>query len=184
MRNLEIAKVSLLPRNMRGTKFEIPQIYIDDQRAKEIDLDALAKEFVLRKRDAVYIDYPFKHEAFIYSITTVKEHYNVYNCWEKKTTKNLVTETTDQQWFEASNYVSRDLLKYNVHVSNWNTIVGFNRVIGLEWNPNSNSYEKQYKIEVEYLPLPMISLDRDEGHYLELGSLINDPLKRFETLKK
>ena len=183
MRNLDIAKVSLLGRNMKGTKFEIPQIYIDDQKAKEIDLDQLAKDFVSGKRDAVYIDYPFKHEAFIYSITTANEHYNVYDCWLRKTTKNLVTQTTDQQWFEASSYICRDLLKNNIHVANSNVIVGFNRVIGIDWKESSNSYEKEYNVEVEFLPLPMISLERDEGHYLELRSLIKDPLKRFETNK-
>ena len=183
MHNLDIAKVALLARNMRGTKFEIPQIYIDDQKAKEIDLDKLAKDFVNRKRDAIYIDYPFKHEAFIYSITTLKEHYNVFDCWMKKTQKGLITETTDQQWFEANSYINRELLKNNIHVANTNVIIGFNRVIGIEWNSISNSYEKEYKPEVEYLPLPMISLDRHKDYYLDLEYLINDPLKRFEPMK-
>jgi len=126
------------------------------------------------------VDYPFKREAFIYSIITLNECYNVYECWQSKNLRRIVTQTTDQQWYEATNFVSRDLLKNNIHCSNNNVMVGFNRVEGISWNPHTNCYDKIYKNEVEYLPLQMICLERHESHYLSLEPRMKDPLIRFE----
>lgn len=184
MHILDIEKMALIGRHLKGTRFEIPQVYIDDTKSKEIDIDTLAKDFVKRKTDAVYIDYPFQREAFIYCILTFTEYYNVYDCWNIKSVKNLVTETTPQQWYEATTAVHRALSKANLHCKKVDVIVGFNRVDKVTWNAATCTFEKSYKPEVEYLPIQLINLQRDESHYLNLEPRIKDPLTRFESMKK
>ena len=115
LHNLNISKVALLPRNMRGTRFEIPQVYIDDEWIKEFDIEKLAKEIVSGKRESVYIDYPFKREAFIYSIITYETFYDVYNSWVAQNTRILTTETNDQQWHEANSKCEKSLRNLNIH---------------------------------------------------------------------
>ncbi|CAI2359350.1 unnamed protein product [Moneuplotes crassus] len=184
LENLHISKVALLPRNMKGTRFEIPQVYIDHEWVKDFNITKLAKEFVSRKREAVYIDYPFKREAFVYSIISHDEYYDVYNSWLAGTDRRLIQETTDQQWYEATSNCDRALNAFNISCPKIDVIVGINRVTGVNWNQYTNTYEKEYKPEVEYFPLQMLSFDREDSHYLNLTKRIQEPLSRFETYRK
>jgi 5'-3' exoribonuclease 1 len=182
--SLDIYKMALQTKNMRGAKFEIPQIFIDDQWTENFDVGKLAKEVVSRERECIYIDYPFKREAFVYCIMTYDSYYNVYDSWTSGSTKHLISETSEQQWSEGSFCSARNLEKMNLHCPKINVIVGFNRVNKITWNGRTNSYEKSYKNDVEYLPLQMISFDRNEDHYLNLEPRVHDPLVRFEPMKK
>jgi len=183
LENLPISKVALIGREMKGTRFEIPQIYIDENHNQELNLQTLSMEFVEKKRDAIYVDYPAQHEAFIYCIVTHEAYYNIFDCWMRGTKKGLVSETTDNQWYEATSLAEKPLRKDNFHCQKFDVIVGFNRVIGVKWNERTNNYEKDYKSEVEYLPLQFVSLERDPDHYLNLEPRLKDPLSRFEANK-
>jgi 5'-3' exonuclease len=184
IRNLEIEKASLQTRALRGTRFEIPQIFVDDSWTKEFDIRKLALQFVNRKTDRIFIDYPFQREAFIYCIITPEEYYHVYGCYEQQSAKHLVSPTSEQQWFEGSMHASKAMTKFNIHCTDLHTIVGFNRVKSVKWNNRSNTFEKDYVSEVEYLPLQMVMMSRDDAHYLNLEPRIADPLSRFEPMKK
>jgi 5'-3' exoribonuclease 1 len=183
MRSLPISKVALLPRMLKGTRFVIPQIYIDFEHNKDIDLEKLAKDFVKKERDAIYVDYPFKHEAFIYNIITQNQCYNVFESWLTGKLNKIETPTTDQQWYEATSFANRALVHSNLQCQKLDVIVGFNRVIGIKWNELSQSYDKDYKVDVEYLPIQLISLERNEDHYLNLDPRIKSPLCRFKPNK-
>ena len=159
-------------------------MYIDDEWVKEFDIEKLAKEIVSGKRESVYIDYPFKREAFIYSIITYETFYDVYNSWVAQNTRRLKMETNDQQWYEANSNCEKSLRNLNIHCPSINVIVGFNRVKGVKWNQSTNTYTKEYKNDVEYLPLQMVTLERNDSHYLNLEPRIHNPLLRFESLKK
>lgn len=181
---LEIYKMALMTKNMRGTKFEIPQIFIDDKWTEHFDIDDLAREIVNKKREFIYVDYPFKREAFVYCIMTYEQYYNVYDSWAAGSARRLISETSEQQWSEGMFNCTRNLEKMNIHCPKINVIVGFNRVNKVTWNGRTNSFEKGYRNDVEYLPLQMISFDRSDEHYLNLEPRIYNPLVRFEPMKK
>ena len=156
LNNLTIDKMTLKDSVIRGTRFQIPQIYIDGSLVKELDLKAIALSVINREAESIFIDYPFLHEAFIYSIVTVTKFYNVYECWARGSPKNMITDTTRDEWNEAVSFVNRTYRDKNVVCTKQDVIIGFNRVSKLKWNMMSNTFEKDYKPEVEYIPIQMV----------------------------
>ena len=114
LNTIPINKMTLKDTVFRGTRFQIPQLYIDDSIVKQLNLKSIAESVINREAESIYIDYPFLNEAFIYSIVTVTKFYNVYECWARGSTRNMITPTTRDEWNEAVGYVNRKYRDRNV----------------------------------------------------------------------
>jgi 5'-3' exonuclease len=182
---LSVNKMTLVLNNIRGTRFEIPQIYLEPQDLEPKHVEELVKS----TKFEIYIDYPFQHEAFLYSIMTEQMYYDMYTLWLRRDNKGWDMgwrrDTGKDEWTEANRQARHALSHFNMHIhlSDLNVLIGYNRVLGLKWNQRKSVYEKDYSNEVQYVPLEMVQFKRTKDHYLEIQELIDNPIKRFEKLK-
>lgn len=110
LHNLEIEKVMMDTLFKRQVKFKIPKIYIKNRPMNEKKINEFGIDFIKKKRDSVFIGYPFMLEAFPVAVMNYDFTYNIFDAYMNGSSQLDRVETDPDQFFEATKCI-QDLLK-------------------------------------------------------------------------